>query len=111
MPEDAGDSVPINQATDEEALDALKNHIVLPLEAAWKQASEASRLVVLAKAGKVPKEQLEAELGAVWKDVWYKFDSLDYVVGHLKTRVTRMRVKGIMPGDPREADILKVKPQ
>jgi hypothetical protein len=110
MSEQAGDSVPINQASDEEVMNALRVAIFTPLEEAWKKAAETTRQLVAAKSGKVSKEQLESELGVVWKDVWYKFDSLEYVVGHLKTRVTKLRAKGIVEGDPREAEILKVNP-
>ena len=102
-----GESIPINMAKDTEVLDALRDHVVAPLAEAWARALAASAPVAAA-AGDKPADQVEASLAPVWKEVWDKLESAEYVVSHLRFRVSHLRAKGVLPGDLREAAVLKV---
>jgi hypothetical protein len=104
------DSIPLHQATDDEVFDALLNHVVAPLREEWKKASAETEMVIKGGAAKgLDAESLKAHISPLWRGVWQKIGSADYVIGHLKERVTRARACGILPGDPREADLFRPK--
>jgi hypothetical protein len=99
------DLVPINKATDQQLFAALKEAVIKPLEEEFDRAVAATD-ALLAKG--MDAETTKAQIPPVWKEVWHKLESADYVLGHIKTRITRARMLGIMAGDPREDGIFKV---
>lgn len=99
------DAVPINRASDDELFHALESGVLAPLKEEYAKAISATAGVM---AQGLDAETMKARIGPLWRDVWHKLDSADYVLGHLRTRITRLRTMGILSGDPREAEVLKV---
>lgn len=104
--DEMSESVPINEAEDMEVLDALRDHVIVPLREAWAQALQAGAPIA-AQGASMPPAQLEAALAPLWKDAWGKIESAEYIVSHLRYRINHLRGKGIMPGDIRETKLLK----
>lgn len=102
MPEEA---VPINKASDEELFVAITEGVLSPLKEEFAKALVATAEV---KGQGGDAATMQDRIAPLWKEVWHKLDSADYVLGHIKLRVTKLRSLGILEGDPREAEVLKV---
>ena len=105
-----GDHIPLERATDEQVLGALKTAVVEPLAEAWKTACAQTKMFTEANRGRMSKDDLESAVAPMWAPVWAKLDSLEYVSSHIRSRITKARAKGILNGDPREADIFRIPP-
>lgn len=104
------DSIPLHQATDDEVFDALVTHVIAPLRTEWAMARAGTEDAIKEGAAKgLDAESLKARISPLWRGVWQKIESADYVIGHLKERVTKARSQGVLPGDPREADLFRPK--
>jgi hypothetical protein len=100
---------PIHEAGDLEVIHAIELAVLAPLKEIWPEAVAKTK-ELMPKLAAMDKDEQEVVLGGVWKPVAEKLDSLLFVQEHLIFRINMLRSKGILEGDPREADILQPKP-
>jgi len=103
---------PINEAKDVELFAAIEDTVLAPLKEMWSGAiAQTAAFMENAKKSNMSKDDRATGLAGIWKPVLDKLDSLGYVQEHLMMRVNTLRAKGILEGDPRELEVLQVKPE
>jgi hypothetical protein len=96
--------VPINLATDEEVFNALSEHCIKPIHEEFLKAVAATSEVARQP---LDAETMKARISPLWSEVWRKLESADYVLGHIRLRISKARSIGILDGDPRERDAFR----
>lgn len=117
MPERHLGSKSISESTDLELAALLPSDVVGPLSGEWKTALDQTQKT-LETAASWPPDALRFKLGQTWSALNAKLKLLvdhpvvranswmDDLISQLRTRLAKLRVVGIMPGDPREEEIL-----
>jgi hypothetical protein len=111
---EAKSAKPMNEATDAELLAYMRDAMCAEALLLWQAAMAATQRLLASpidpKTGKawLSPEDRAAAVGMEWKDCLTRFDGLDIIVDHMVWRAENLRIRGIMPGDPRERKLLEV---
>jgi hypothetical protein len=105
---------PMNEATDNELLVYLRDAMCAEALLLWAAAMEATRRLLASptdpKTGQpwLSADDRAAAVGMAWKDCLTRLDGVDIIIDHMVWRAENLRIRGIMPGDPREKKMLEV---
>jgi hypothetical protein len=104
----ARSATPMNEADDFAFLRWFHESFTADLLLIWSTASAETKKL-LATPG-LSDQQLAAAIASAWREPLAKLANCTDIVEHLEFLVTELRVKGILTGDPREREVLAVRP-
>jgi len=105
---------PMNEATDIELLVHMRDAMCAEANLLWQAAMAATQRLLASpndpKTGQrwLSVEDREAAIAQAWKDALTRLDGMDIIVDHMVWRAENLRIRGIMPGDPREKKLLEI---
>ena len=105
---------PMNEATDAELLAYMRDAMTAEAGLLWQAAMAATHRLLAApidpKTGQpwLSADDRTAAIAMLWKDALTRLDGIDIIVDHMVWRAENLRIRGIMPGDPREKKMLEI---
>jgi hypothetical protein len=101
--------IPLNEEPDDlKLVDALEAIYLARLREAWPSAVEKSRTIMANSSGKT-KDAVLAEVAPCWAEVKSVLHDIEHYYLDILHQRVKLRMDGVLPGDPREADLFPQK--